>query len=134
MHSTSPMIYFGTILNENLDQTDRAVRYFRELLRLVGKVHLKLPEIYDALGNAYARRNEINRSIECYKIERKIQKKRGILPSKPNEKIREILQMRLAEEEKKTNEPNLDKANLLCELASCSNYAQAEIYLNQALQ
>ncbi|CAF1392104.1 unnamed protein product [Rotaria sp. Silwood1] len=132
--STSPMIYFGTILNENLDQTDHAVRYFRELLRLVGKTHPQLPEIYDALGDAYARRNEISRSIECYKIERKIQKKRGILPSKPDEKIREILQMRLAEEENKTNEPNLDKANLLCELASCSNYAQAEIYLNQALQ
>ena len=134
LHSTSPMIYFGTILNENLDQADRAVRYFCELLRLVGKNHPELPEIYDGLGDAYVRRNKINLSIKCYKMERKIQKKRGIVLSKSNEKIRDALRTRLAEEEKKTNEPNLDKANLLRELANCSNYAQAEIYFDQALQ
>jgi tetratricopeptide (TPR) repeat protein len=134
LHSTSTMIYFGRILNENLDQTDRAVRYFRELLRLVGKTHPDLPEIYDALGDAYGRRNEINQSIKCYKIERKIQQKQGLQPSKPDEKLRVTLRTRLAEEEKKTDEPNLDKASLLRELADCSNYAQAEVYLNQALQ
>jgi tetratricopeptide (TPR) repeat protein len=130
-HSTSPMIYFGRILNENLDQIDRSIRYFRELLKLVGNNHRDSSEIYDALGDAYARRNEISESIKCYKIERKIQKKQGILPNNTNEKI---LRMKLTEEENKTNEPNLNKADLLCQLAEYTNYAQAEIYCNQALQ
>ena len=133
-HSTSPMIYFGTVLNENLDQTDRAVRYFRELVEFVGKTHPDLWQIYDALGDVYARRKEINQSVKCYKIEQKLRRKHGIVSSKSNEKIQDVLQARLEEEEKRTNEPSLDKANLLRELAEYSNYAQAEIYLNQALQ
>ena len=134
IQSTSPMIHFGTILNENLDQSDRAVRYFRGLLKFVGEDHPDLPKIYDALGDAYAQRNEIPQSVVCYKKERTIQRKQGTLPSSPNQTKRDALQKKLAEEENKSNGSPLDRANILRELAECSNYAQAEVYLKQALQ
>jgi len=132
--SISPMIYFGKILSENLDQTGHAVKYFHELLRVIDKTHKDLPEIYDALGDAYWRRKEIERAIKYYKIEQKIQRKRKIAQIKSDEKIRENLEKELKEEEKKIDKPTLEKANLLRILASYSKYIQAEIYLNQALE
>ena len=132
--SASPMLYFGRVLNEHLDQADRAVRYFHDLLEAVETTHPELAEIYEALGDAYTRRKEINRAIKYYKMEGKIRRKQGTLPSTPDQKIHQSLRTRLEQEEKKTSEPNLVKADLLCQLANASKYAQAEIYFDQALQ
>lgn len=132
--SISPLIYFGKILNENLDQTSYAVKYFHELLRIIDKNHTDLPDIYDALGDVCYRRKEISEAIKYYKIERKIRRKRNLVSKEPDEKIREHLQKESEEEEKKTDKPTLTKASLLCTMAYHSRYAQAERYLFQALQ
>ncbi|CAF0986874.1 unnamed protein product [Adineta steineri] len=130
---TTPMIYFGRILNENLDQTGHATKYFHELLRIIDRTHEDLPEIYDALGDTYFRRKEIAEAIKYYKIEQKIRRKRNIAPIEPDEKIRTKLLKELEEEDSRTDEPNLAKASLLCTLADYSKYIQAEIYLTRAL-
>lgn len=134
IQSTSSMIHFGRILTENLDQSDRAVRYFRGLLKFVGDDHPDSAQIYDALGDAYSQAKEIPQSIVCYKKERKIQRKQGTLPKSSNLDERDDLQKKLAEEENQPNGSPLIRAEILRELAECSNYAQAEIYLKRALQ
>ncbi|CAF1209150.1 unnamed protein product [Adineta ricciae] len=132
--STSPMIYFGKILSKNLDKTNHALEYFHELLRKIDQTHPDLPNIYEAIGDIHHRRGQDSKAVKYYKIEEKLRRKRDLIEKRADNIILQDLQEELEEEDKKTDEPTLTKANLLRTMAFHAKYVQAGTYLTQALQ
>ena len=134
-HRISPMIYFGSILTKDLDQTDRAVRYFRELLRSVDDNHPDFAEIYDGLGDAYFQRNEINRAMECYeKVRSIVRKQLNSSSDSSNNNVREDLLTKWKELENTTAEATIEKASLLYNIGFYSEQDQAEHWFSEALK
>ena len=118
LHDRSPMTYFGMILNDNLDQPDRAVRYFRRLLQLLDREHPNRVHIYHLLGEAYSRKNDHVRARKCFMKVRTIYRNQSNQASKTDdEAILNDLRSKLELEEQNTDEASLEKAKLMHEIA-----------------
>lgn len=79
LQDRSSLTYFGMILNDNLDQPDRAVRYFRRLLQLLDRTHPNRMDIYHLLGEAYTRKNDHVRARKCFMKVRSMRKMKNFL-------------------------------------------------------
>ena len=79
MEDCSPMIYFGGLLLIQLDQVDRAKKYFEMLLKSLSFDHPDIGSVYNNLGNVYFKKSEFILVLKNYEKGYKI--RRAHLPS-----------------------------------------------------
>lgn len=130
LHDRSPMTYFGMILNDNLDQPDRAVRYFRRLLQLLDREHPNRVDIYHLLGEAYSRKNDHVLARKCF------MKVRAIYRNQSNQSSTNVtlndLRSKLQLKEQNTNEASLEKAKLMHQVADLLEINERVVWLQRA--
>ncbi|CAF1590320.1 unnamed protein product, partial [Adineta steineri] len=79
MEESSPLIYFGRLLLNELGQVDRAGKYFNMLLKSLPHDHPDIASVYNGIGVVHDKRNELNLALKNYEIAYGIRQKQ--LPS-----------------------------------------------------
>ncbi|CAF0934451.1 unnamed protein product [Adineta steineri] len=79
MEVSSPLIYFGRLLRDELDQVDRAGKYFNMLLKSLPDGHPDIAAAYNNIGLVHRERNELNLALKNFEIAYEMRQKQ--LPS-----------------------------------------------------
>ena len=66
LQEISPISYFGYVLANKLEQFDRAIAYFKMLLKKLPNDHPELAHIYQFLGHIYRQKPGDTRLANCY--------------------------------------------------------------------
>jgi tetratricopeptide (TPR) repeat protein len=83
MEETSPIIYFGRLLWNELGQVDQAGKYFNMLLKSLPADHPDIAAVYNNIGNVHDQRDELNLALKNYEIAYEIRRKH-LLPNHPH--------------------------------------------------
>ncbi|CAF1249724.1 unnamed protein product [Adineta steineri] len=79
MEEYTPLIYFGRFLLYELDQVDRAEKYFNMLLKSLPHDHPDIASVYNNIGTVHNKRDELNLALKNYEIAYETRRKQ--LPS-----------------------------------------------------
>ncbi|CAF0894232.1 unnamed protein product [Adineta steineri] len=79
MQEYTPLIYYGRLLLYELDQVDRAGKYFNMLLKSLPHDHPDIAAVYNSIGIIHERRKDFNLALKNYEIAYKMRRKQ--LPS-----------------------------------------------------
>ncbi|CAF1447691.1 unnamed protein product [Adineta steineri] len=79
MEECSPLIYFGSLLLNELGQVDRAGKYFNMLLKSLPHNHPDIAAVYNGIGVVHDERKELNLALKNYEIAYDLRRKQ--LPS-----------------------------------------------------
>ncbi|CAF3930921.1 unnamed protein product [Adineta steineri] len=79
MEEYTPLIYFGRLLLYELDQIDRAGKYFSMLLKSLPHDHPDIATVYNNIGLVHMERGELNLALKNYEIAYEMRRKQ--LPS-----------------------------------------------------
>ncbi|CAF1228454.1 unnamed protein product [Adineta steineri] len=79
MEELSPLIYFGSLLMNELGQVDRAGKYFNMLLKSLSQDHPDIAAVYNNIGIVHYKRNEYNLALKNFEITYEMRRKQ--LPS-----------------------------------------------------
>ncbi|CAF3931252.1 unnamed protein product [Adineta steineri] len=79
MEGCSPLIYFGSLLLNELSQVDRAGKYFNMLLKSLPHDHPDIAAVHNNIGAVHEKRNELNLALKNLEIAYEMRRKQ--LPS-----------------------------------------------------
>ncbi|CAF3804600.1 unnamed protein product [Adineta steineri] len=79
MRENTPLIYFGSLLWNELGQVDRAGKYFNMLLKSLPRDHPDIAAVYNNIGAIHNIRGELNLALKNYEIAYEMRRKQ--LPS-----------------------------------------------------
>ncbi|CAF3947010.1 unnamed protein product, partial [Adineta steineri] len=79
MEGCSPLIYFGSLLLNELGQVDRAGKYFNMLLKSLPHDHPDIAAVHNNIGAVHEKRNELNLALKNLEIAYEMRRKQ--LPS-----------------------------------------------------
>ncbi|CAF1408189.1 unnamed protein product [Adineta steineri] len=68
MEASSPLIYFGSLLMNELGQVDRAGKYFNMLLKSLPHDHPDIASVYNSIGGVHSARSELNLALKNIEI------------------------------------------------------------------
>ncbi|CAF1315002.1 unnamed protein product [Adineta steineri] len=130
MKDSSPMIYFGRLLLNELGKVEQAEKYFKKLLTTLSPTHSDISDVYNNIGNVYGQKGEQNLALqnyeESYRIRQKVLPKNhpkigaslhniGLIYDDKGEYDRalDLLQQTLAIEDKNYPGDHIDKAHTI---------------------
>ncbi|CAF0977621.1 unnamed protein product [Rotaria sp. Silwood1] len=88
MEYSSPIVYFGWLLLNELGQVNQAEKYFQMLLRSLPSDHPDIPSVYNGIGRVYSERNELDLALANYEMAYKLWRER--LHSNPSHIARSL--------------------------------------------
>jgi tetratricopeptide (TPR) repeat protein len=83
IEESSPIIYFGCLLLNELGQVDRAEKYFHMLLKSLPPNHPDIASVYNNIGTVYNRKGETNLALKNYEIAYELRQKQ-LPPNHPH--------------------------------------------------